>query len=123
MIYKYVFLVGPGCYEGNTVKCGKCYKTTVDKSSATSPAFIDEVQEGYDWSSGLYPTWTESVWKGFSGRSFLQGSPGHDQVVFGVGLSIFFLSFAFVWWADKNSDIIFTSQSGSEYRIDSNVET
>jgi len=123
VIYKYVFLVGPGCYDGNTVKCGQCYKTTVDKSSATSPAFIEEVQRSYDWASGLYPTWTESVWKGFSCRSFLQGSPGHDQMVFGVGLVIFFLSFAFVWWADKNSDLIFSSQSGTEYRIDSTLET
>ena len=123
VIYKYVFLVGPGCYEDNTVRCGKCYKTTVDKSSATSPAFIPEVQESYDWSSGRYPTWTESVWKGFSGRSFLQGDPGHDKLVFGVGFSVFFLSFAFVWWADKNSDLIFSSQSGSEYRIDNNVDT
>ena len=30
------------------------------------------MQSGYDWASGRYPTWTESVWKGFSLRSFLQ---------------------------------------------------
>ena len=109
------------CYNSTTVVCGTCLKSTVDISPALSPVMGE--YENWDTASLNFPTWTESVWKGFSGRSFLQGSPAHDQMVFGVGLGIFFLSFAFVWWADKNSDVIFASQSGTEYRIDSNVET
>ena len=90
--FSYVFLVGEdSCYNATTVTCGHCYRTTVAATSATSPAFIKEVwishnkffiiniiltrvqvQSGYDWASGRYPTWTESVWKGFSLRSFLQ---------------------------------------------------
>ena len=65
-VYSYVYLVGPGCYDNTTVNCGKCYKTTVDVSDATSPAFIPDIMESYDWASGQYPTWTESIWKEFS---------------------------------------------------------
>ena len=30
-VFSYVYLVGPGCYQNNTVTCGTCYKTTVGK--------------------------------------------------------------------------------------------
>jgi nicastrin len=76
-VYRYVFLVGKSCYNTTGVECGKCYQTTVDTTEAASPAFLDGVMEDYDWSSGKYPTWTESIWKVISGRLFLQGSPAH----------------------------------------------
>jgi len=121
-VYKYVYLVGPECYIESKVVCGKCYKTTVGHSDARSPAFIKEIKKNYDWSSGQYPTWTESVWKGFSAKSFLQGDPSHDYVVFGVGISVFLVSLILVWWTEKHSVIIF-SESGSEHRMDDTVAT
>merc|ERR1712142_837111 len=74
------YLVGPDCFTNNTVLCGQCYRTTVSQSEAASPVFIKENRKHYDWGSGRWPTWTESVWKGFSARSFLLGSPGGDQI-------------------------------------------
>lgn len=74
-IFTYTFLVGEGCYNGSRVTCGSCYKTTVGQTQAGSPAFLDGVVDNYDWASGKYPTWTESIWKEISGRSFLQGDP------------------------------------------------
>ena len=122
-VFSYVYLVGPGCYENTTVQCGKCYRTTVDVSDATSPAFIPDIMEGYDWASGQYPTWTESIWKEFSARSFLKGQPSHDHLVFGVGVSVFLLSLVIVYWTDKYSSVIFPSSLGAEYRVNEAVAT
>jgi len=121
-IYTFNFLVGPDCYNGSNVICGSCYKTTVGQSEAKSPAFIDEVLKSYDWSNGPYPTWTESVWKTISGRSFLQGDPAHDHVVFSVGVVMFLVSIVSVWWVEKNSVLIFPN-SGGEYRLGGNIDT
>jgi len=122
-VFSYVYLVGPGCYNDTVVTCGHCYQTLVRDTDATSPAFIKEVKKNYDWSSGRYPTWTESVWKGFSGKSFLKGSPDHDYMVFGVGVSVFLISLALVFWSEKHAVVIFSNLSGAEYRIENNVNT
>jgi len=113
-IYRYTFLVGDECYvENDTVskpKCGRCYQTTVHTSPAASPAFLDNVIDTYDWASGEFPTWTESIWKSISGRIFLRASPSRDYSTLAIGIIIFVLSFALVWWAEKNSTIIFSCQ-------------
>jgi len=121
-VFTYTFLVGPGCYNESTVTCGSCYQTTVQQSEATSPAFLPDVMESYDWGSGLYPTWTESIWKEISGRSFLQGDPEHDHQVLGVGVAIFLVSLVSVWWVEKNAVLIFP-HSGGEYRLGGNIDT
>jgi nicastrin len=113
-VHHYVYLVGKGCYNSTGVECGKCYKTTVDTTDAASPAFLAGVKEDYDWSSGLYPTWTESIWKVISGRLFLQGSPAHDHGIFAMGIIILVVSLGAVFWLDKNSAIIFTKQKTVE---------
>ncbi|KAJ8921173.1 hypothetical protein NQ315_013645 [Exocentrus adspersus] len=41
-----------------------CFKITMNLTEAKSPAFIIE---DYDWSSGLYSSWTESVWVDMGG--------------------------------------------------------
>ena len=112
----HVYLVGPGCYSNNSVHCGRCYRTTVTKSDATSPVFIKENTKHYDWGSGKWPTWTESVWKGFSARSFLLGSPGHDGLVLGVGLTVLLLSLLLGWWTENKAHILFSS-AGDEIRL------
>eukprot|EP00092_Neocalanus_flemingeri_P053286 GFUD01062578.1.p1 GENE.GFUD01062578.1~~GFUD01062578.1.p1 ORF type:complete len:253 (-),score=80.44 GFUD01062578.1:201-872(-) len=113
-VYHYVFLVGESCYNTTGVECGKCYKTTVDTTEAASPAFLAGVTENYDWSSGQFPTWTESIWKVISGRLFLQGSPAHDHGIFAMGIIILVVSLVSVFWLDKNSAIIFTQQKNVE---------
>ena len=117
-----MYLVGPGCYSESEVTCGQCYRTSVTESQASSPAFIKEVSKHYDWSSRQYPTWTESVWKGFSARRFLVGSPGHDGMVFGVGISVLVVSLLLGWWTQSKAHIIF-SQSPEEERLASSVAT
>ena len=122
-LVSHVYLVGgPECYQNNTVVCGHCYATTVTQSDATSPVFIKEVRQHYDWASGQFPTWTESVWKGFSARSFLQGSPGHDRLVFGVGISVFLLSLLLGWWSRVKASILF-SPCGEEIQLASSLTT
>jgi len=118
----YVYLVGADCYENNTVVCGHCYLTSVTQSEASSPAFMKDVRRHYDWASGQFPTWTESVWKGFSARSFLRGSPGHDRLVFGVGISVFILSLLLGWWTSSKAHIIF-SPGSEEIQLASSVAT
>eukprot|EP00092_Neocalanus_flemingeri_P064854 GFUD01078765.1.p1 GENE.GFUD01078765.1~~GFUD01078765.1.p1 ORF type:complete len:728 (-),score=215.66 GFUD01078765.1:216-2399(-) len=121
-VYSYTFLVGPGCYNGSHVTCASCYQTTVGQSEASSPAFTAGVMESYDWTSGQYPTWTESIWKEISFRSFLQGDPAHDQLVFGVGVAVFLVSMVSVWWVEKNAVLIFP-HSGGDYRLGGNLDT
>ena len=69
-VFRYIYLVGKDCYNKTmeVVECGSCYRTTVDSTSASSPAFLEGVTEDYDWASGLYPTWTESIWKVINAR-------------------------------------------------------
>jgi len=113
-IYRYSFLVGNDCYnKSNTAllpTCGKCYQTTVYTTTASSPAFLDNVIETYKWDSGEFPTWTESIWKSISGRIFLQSSPSRQYSTLAIGLIILLVSFILVWWAEKNSTIIFSCQ-------------
>ena len=122
-LVSHVYLVGgPECYENNTVVCGRCFLTSVTQSQAESPVFLDSVRRHYDWASGQFPTWTESVWKGFSARSFLRGSPGHDSLVFGVGVTVLILSLLLGWWSSSKASILF-SPSSEEIRLASSLAT
>merc|ERR1719244_927046 len=104
-VFRHIFLVGKDCYNKTeeVVECGNCYRTTVDTSIAASPAFLPSMIETYDWESGLYPTWTESVWKVISARIFLQGDPRHDHGVLALGVLSLALSLGLVWWAEKKA--------------------
>jgi len=108
-VFRYIYLVGKDCYNKTmeVVECGSCYRTTVDSTSASSPAFLEGVTEDYDWASGLYPTWTESIWKVINARVFLRGDPSHDHGIFSLGVIILVLSLASVWWLQQKAHIIF----------------
>ena len=54
---------------------------------------------------------------------FSQGDPSHDHLVLGLGVSIFLVSLALVWWGEKHAVIIFSNMAGAELRIDSSVNT
>ena len=123
-LVSHVYLVGgPDCYENKTVLCGRCYLTSVSQAEASSPVFeTKKMRQSYDWASGKFPTWTESVWKGFSARSFLRGSPGHDRLVFGVGLTVLIISLLLGWWTSSKAHILF-SPSSEEIRLASSLAT
>jgi len=111
-VFTYVFLVGAGCSNITEVQCGSCYKTSVGTTVASSPAFL---QEDYDWTSGQYSTWTESIWKVISGRLFLRANPTQDYGTLGLGLIILLISLPSVWWMEKHASTIFGNQkAGTE---------
>ncbi|XP_065351509.1 nicastrin [Cloeon dipterum] len=83
---------------------GVCVQTTMNYSTASSPAFDIE---GYNWKSGQYSTWTESVWKGFEVRIFLKPSYGHEAFVISFGSVFLVFSFIVVFFIYKQSDIFF----------------
>jgi hypothetical protein len=108
-VYSYVSLVGKDCYNRTVevVECGTCYRTTVTSTPASSPAFLPGVSPSYSWTSGTFPTWTESIWKVISARRFLQGDPRHDHGVLALGLLLLVSSLALVRWVERRAAIIF----------------
>jgi len=121
-IFSYVFLVSDKYFnESNTVSAptgGVCYKTTVYMSPAASPAFLDNIIDKYVWDSGLYPTWTESIWKVISGRVFLRADPTDEYWTLAAGIIVMVVSFLVVYWTEKNAHLIFNCQP--EDRLPSN---
>ncbi|KAH7698470.1 hypothetical protein AAVH_34437, partial [Aphelenchoides avenae] len=73
-----------------------CYRTSVYVTEAKSPAF--EITD-YEWESGTYSTWMESVWESSEHRLelFLRADVAFDflPVVIAI-LSV--LSMIPVWW-------------------------
>jgi len=113
-VYSYVFLVGEGCSNLTSVRCGSCYRSTVWATEASSPAFLPWVQDSYVWDSHLYPTWTESIWKTIDGRMFLQAEPWREWLALGLGVTIALLSLPGIWWVDKHAATIFTEAKAGE---------
>ncbi|KYN44896.1 Nicastrin [Trachymyrmex septentrionalis] len=84
------YLTGEKLYEMNESMCyenrlawmsgqnftGLCINSTVNYSTAVSPAFIIE---GYDMKSGVYSTWTESIWQTLSVRMFLKPAAATER--------------------------------------------
>ncbi|XP_069684848.1 nicastrin isoform X2 [Periplaneta americana] len=83
---------------------GGCIKTTMNYSLAISPAFVIP---DYNWASGSYPTWTESVWREFSVRMFLKPSRSHENLTLSLGIVALLLSFLIVYFANSRSQILF----------------
>lgn len=86
---------------------GICYETSVNVSQAESPAFVID---NYDWKSGQYSTWTESVWQQFSVRIFLKPSKAHEIITLVSGIVVFLVSFVIIGWISSKSDIIFPTR-------------
>ena len=83
---------------------GTCINTTVIKHAANSPAFrIDD----YDFSSGQYPTWTESGWSLTSARLFLRPNPVEEIVSIVVGIVFIVITIILSYWANNKSDTLF----------------
>ncbi|XP_033163062.1 nicastrin isoform X1 [Drosophila mauritiana] len=83
---------------------GECRLTTQNYSHALSPAFLID---GYDWSSGMYSTWTESTWSQFSARIFLRPSNVHQVTTLSVGIVVLIISFCLVYIISSRSEVLF----------------
>ena len=93
---------GRNCSDSGA--CGYCFRTHTFYHEAKSPAF--EIED-YDFSSGQYSAWAESVWKTISARSFLKGSPSVEKFHFSVGVVVLVLSFVLVFLAERSVADIF----------------
>ncbi|XP_043262601.1 nicastrin isoform X1 [Colletes gigas] len=89
---------------------GLCINSTVNFSTAMSPAFIID---GYDMKSGKYSTWTESVWETLSVRMFLKPSAATERFSMILGSLVAGLAFFFVWFINSRADILFNSSDYS----------
>lgn len=89
---------------------GICIQTTMNYTVAVSPAF-DELE--YDWSSGQYSTWTESVWQELNVRIFLKPSRSHEIKILSIGAIVFSLSFIFIYFVNARSHILFCNSLGT----------
>lgn len=129
------------CYENHLVWMGGenltgiCINSTVNYSTAMSPAFIidgtfrsltkyDFVdmptvityiffvprRTGYDMNSGVYSTWTESIWQTLSVRMFLKPSAATERLSMILGSSVAGASFVLVWFINSRADILFNSR-------------
>ncbi|EDW43560.1 nicastrin isoform X2 [Drosophila sechellia] len=89
---------------------GECRLTTQNYSHALSPAFLID---GYDWSSGMYSTWTESTWSQFSARIFLRPSNVHQVTTLSVGIVVLIISFCLVYIISSRSEVLFEDLTAS----------
>ncbi|KAK9513090.1 hypothetical protein O3M35_001360 [Rhynocoris fuscipes] len=87
---------------------GECINSSVILTPAESPAFFIE---NYNWNSGLYSTWTESVWTKTTLGLFIKPFRIQEIIVLLVGLIVLLVSFTSVYFFNKKSDLIFISNT------------
>lgn len=83
---------------------GVCVRTTMNFTKAISPAFTIP---GYDFASGEYSSWTESVWHAMWARMFVSASGGGSILASVIGFITTFLAAAVTYWIQKHSQLIF----------------
>ncbi|XP_062703405.1 nicastrin [Aedes albopictus] len=83
---------------------GECRWTTQNFTQALSPAFLDD---GYDFKSHRYSTWTESTWREFSARIFLRPSASHETLTLSIGFVVLVISFVLVFLINSRSEVLF----------------
>lgn len=64
--------------------------------------------------SGLYSTWTESVWQSLSVRMFLKPSTAAERLSITLGSVIAILSFIVVWFIKSRSELLFKQTRTAE---------
>ncbi|XP_018317133.1 nicastrin [Mycetomoellerius zeteki] len=115
------YLTGEKLYEMNESMCyenrlawmsgpnytGLCINSTVNYSTAVSPAFIID---GYDMKSGIYSTWTESIWQTLSVRMFLKPAAATERFNLILGSLITGFSFILVWFINNRANVLFNSR-------------
>ena len=91
----------------NDTRKNVCVRSSAQFHNATSPAM--EV-ENYDFTSGQYPTWTESVWGAtgaFGVRIFLVPDSSTQLIHLLSGLAVIITSFVVVFFVHRKSDSLF----------------
>ncbi|KAG7304405.1 hypothetical protein JYU34_011346 [Plutella xylostella] len=83
---------------------GVCVETTMNYTQAVSPAFIIK---GYDYKSGIYSTWTESVWQAMWVRLFVAAGGGGARAAAAAGGVATALAAAVTFWLQRHADRIF----------------
>ncbi|XP_032683205.1 nicastrin isoform X2 [Odontomachus brunneus] len=111
-------LTGEKLYDMNETTChenrlawmggpnftGLCINSTVNYSVALSPAFIIE---GYNMKSGVYSTWTESIWQTLSVRMFLKPPAATERFSMILGSLVAIISFVLVWFINNRAHVLF----------------
>ncbi|XP_075985469.1 nicastrin [Anticarsia gemmatalis] len=83
---------------------GVCIQTTMNISAAVSPAFLIP---DYDLKSGVYSSWTESVWAAMWARVFVRASGGGARLAAGAGAAATLLAAALTYWLQRHSARLF----------------
>jgi len=65
---------------------------------------------GYNMKSGLYSTWTESIWQTLSVRMFLKPSIATERFSMILGSLIASASIVLVWFINNRADVLFNSR-------------
>lgn len=89
---------------------GVCVETLMNITAASSPAF--EIPD-YDWSSGKYPTWTESTWADFRMRIFVKPPRSHEIFTLTIGTIVMVVSFLIVYFLNSRSEMLFIAETPS----------
>lgn len=87
---------------------GFCLVAATRYSEAVSPAFVID---GYDWLSGEYSTWTESIWlqNAMSVRVFLIPSNKLQAVTLFVGVLLLCLAMGIVYFLNSRAEVVFSA--------------
>lgn len=59
--------------------------------------------------SGIYSTWTESVWQNLGMRMLLKPSAAMERLSLILGSIVAVLSFILVWFVTSRADILFNT--------------
>ncbi|XP_046662267.1 nicastrin isoform X2 [Homalodisca vitripennis] len=89
---------------GDDPDTGVCMETDITLTTAISPAFLIE---NYNWTSGEFSSWTESVWPEMSLRMFLKPAFNQELYTLISGVVVLFLSFSSVYWVNRHAGQLF----------------
>ena len=69
----------------------------------------------YDMKSGVYSTWTESIWQTLSVRMFLKPSTATERFNLILGSLVTGFSFVLVWFINNKANVLFNSRYVSSF--------
>lgn len=67
--------------------------------------------------SGIYSTWTESIWQTLSVRMFLKPAAATEHFSLILGSLVAGFSFVLVWFINNRADVLFNSRFVSYTRF------
>ncbi|XP_030028007.2 nicastrin isoform X1 [Manduca sexta] len=94
---------------------GVCIQTTMNFSQALSPAFIIP---DYDLKSGIYSTWTESVWHAMWARVFVSAGGGGAAAAGAAGLLATAAAALLTYWLQRHASLVFLDRAPASMAVD-----